>query len=172
MFVQQSRGGSPDITSPEGWGFTATFGKCRFQVERAKGKGYRTIKTTTDKSGRWCTPKKSTFRNDITVVVDDLEGERTTAWLGLGRRYGLYGTYPNGEGFVIASPPCAFPPRRTEEKSVIVMRPIFGLPGQEERTEHISPADPPELCDAWDAWVEELASLRRLLEAVWEQAQP
>jgi hypothetical protein len=31
-------------------------GKCRLQVERAAGKGYRTVRTTTNKFGRWCAP--------------------------------------------------------------------------------------------------------------------
>ena len=46
-------------------------GKCRLQVERAQGKGYRTVRTTTNKSGRWCAPKKSTYSNSLIVVVRD-----------------------------------------------------------------------------------------------------
>jgi hypothetical protein len=42
-------------------------GKCRLQVERAAGKGYRTVRTTTNKFGRWCKPKKSTYTNNVTV---------------------------------------------------------------------------------------------------------
>ena len=33
-------------------------GKCRPQVERAVGKGYRTVRTMTNKLGRWCAPEK------------------------------------------------------------------------------------------------------------------
>jgi hypothetical protein len=33
-------------------------GKCRLQVSRAANKGYRTVRTTTNKAGRWCAPKK------------------------------------------------------------------------------------------------------------------
>src|SRR5271166_3752556 len=44
-------------------------GKCRLQVERAAGKGFRTVRTTTNKFGRWCAPKKSTYANNVTVVV-------------------------------------------------------------------------------------------------------
>ena len=40
-------------------------GKCRLQVERAAGKGYRTVRTTTNKLGRWCAPKKSTYHNSV-----------------------------------------------------------------------------------------------------------
>jgi hypothetical protein len=31
------------------------------------------------------------------------------------------------------------------------------------------PADPPELCDAWDAWVEHRDQHRRLLARVWDR---
>ena len=40
-------------------------GKCRLQVERAAGKGYRTARTTTNKFGRSCKPKKSTYTNNV-----------------------------------------------------------------------------------------------------------
>ena len=33
-------------------------GKCRLQVERAANKGYRTVRTTTNKAGRWCKPQQ------------------------------------------------------------------------------------------------------------------
>jgi hypothetical protein len=143
-------------------------GQCRLQVEYDKRKGYRTVRTTTDKCGRWCKPHKGTFRNDITVVVDDLEGERTTGWLAIGERR-VYVQYPNGEGFHLVDAPCLSPPRRTEEKTVMVMTPLFGSPGQEERMEHVWPADPPEVCDAWDAWVEHRDQLRLLLARVWDR---
>jgi hypothetical protein len=71
------------------------------------------VKTTTDKLGRWCRPHKSTFRNDITVVVDDLEGERTTGWLAISERC-VYVHHRNGDGFHVVEAPCMSPPRRTE----------------------------------------------------------
>jgi hypothetical protein len=46
-------------------------GKCRLQVERAQNKGYRTVRTTTNKHGRWCKPHKSTYSNSLIVVVRD-----------------------------------------------------------------------------------------------------
>jgi hypothetical protein len=143
-------------------------GQGRLQVEWDRRKADRTVRTTTYKNGRWCKPKKSTFRNDITVVVDDLEGERSTAWLAIDARC-LYVHYPNGEGFHVVDAPCMSPPRRTEEKSVMVITPIFGLPGKEDRVEHVWPADPPELCDAWDTWVEHRHQLRLLLTRVWDR---
>jgi hypothetical protein len=143
-------------------------GKCRLQVECRRDREYRTVRTTTNKFGRWCQPHKSTYGPDMTVVVDDLDGERTTGWLAISTR-SVYVHYPNGDGFHVVDAPCTMPPRRTEERSVIVMKPIFGLPGKEDHVEHFWPADPPELCDAWDAWVEQRHQLRLLLARVWER---
>jgi hypothetical protein len=61
------------------------------------------------------------------------------------------------------------PPQRTEAKSVIIMTPLFGSPGQEECVEDVWPADPPELCDAWDAWVEHRDQLLLVLAKVWDR---
>jgi hypothetical protein len=57
------------------------------------------------------------------------------------------------------------PPRRAEKTSVVVMTPIFGPPAKEDRVEHVSPADPPEPCDDWDARVEQRHQLRLVLLA-------
>ena len=59
-------------------------GKCRLHVERAKNKGYRTVRTTTNKFGRWCAPKKSTYRNGIYVVVRDYDDAHQGVWLAVG----------------------------------------------------------------------------------------
>lgn len=142
-------------------------GKCRLQVEYDGRKAYRTVRTTTDRSGRWCKPRKSTYRLDITVVVDDLEGERTTAWLAI-NPHCVYIQYPNGDSYHVVDAPCLSAPRRVEERSVMVMRPVFGVAGGEERSEHVWPADPPELCDAWDVWVEHPYRLSLLLTGVWD----
>jgi hypothetical protein len=48
----------------------------------------------------------------------------------------------------------------------MVLMPILGLPGKEERVEHVWPADPPELCDAW---VEHRHQLRQMLARIWER---
>ena len=37
-------------------------GLCKLQVEETKH-GYRTVRTTTNKKGVWCKPKKSTYRS-------------------------------------------------------------------------------------------------------------
>ncbi|HEV3309845.1 MAG TPA: hypothetical protein VG815_04960 [Chloroflexota bacterium] len=59
-------------------------GKCRLQVERAAGKGYRTVRKTTNKFGSWCAPKKSTYRNSVHVVVRDYDDEHQVVWLAVG----------------------------------------------------------------------------------------
>ena len=51
----------------------------------------------------------------------------------------------------------------------MIMTPLFGSPGKEDRVEHVWPADPPELGDAWDAWVEHRDQLRLLLARVWDR---
>jgi hypothetical protein len=50
-------------------------GKYRLQVERATGKAYRTVGTTTNKFGRWCAPKKSTARNSVFAAIRDYDDE-------------------------------------------------------------------------------------------------
>ena len=66
-------------------------GKCRLQVERAAGKGYRTVRTTTNKFGRWCAPKKSTYRNSVYVVIRDCDDEHQVCWLAVGKPAAQWG---------------------------------------------------------------------------------
>jgi hypothetical protein len=83
-------------------------GKCRIQVERARNKGYRTIRTTTNKHGRWCAPKKSAYSNSQIVVVRDWDSEHQNAWLSCGNPRSHYGAaqfsvqYANGAGVALA----------------------------------------------------------------------
>ena len=41
----------------------------------------------------------------------------------------------------------------------------------EERQAHVLEADTTEECDAWDVWVVELETLRKLLFNVWKEAE-
>ena len=83
-------------------------GKCRLHVERAAGKGYRAVRTTTNKFGRWCAPKKSTYRNSVYVVIRDYDDEHQVVWLAVGNPAAQWGgahctvQYANGEGFSLA----------------------------------------------------------------------
>jgi len=161
-------------------------GKCNLQVERAAGKGYRTVRTTTNKFGRWCAPKKSTFHNSVTVVVRDYDEEHQVVWLSVGNPAAQYGgahvrvQYANGEGIALAKCWRNDPPRREDHYYTTVTRTSrLGLTAggllpenmTEEREEHVLKADSPEECAAWDVWVEELKTVRQLLLNVWNQAQ-
>lgn len=48
--------------------------KCKFEVEHNEKKGYRVIRTTTDKNGVWCKPKADTY-NGKAVIVDGEDGK-------------------------------------------------------------------------------------------------
>ncbi len=83
--------------------------KCRLQVERVSGKGNRTARTTTNRFGRWCAPKKSTYRNSAYVVIRDYDEEHQVCWLFAGNPAAQYGgadvtiQCANGEGFALAN---------------------------------------------------------------------
>jgi hypothetical protein len=160
-------------------------GKCRLQVERAATKGYRTVRTTTNKYGRWCKPHKSIYRGSTTVVVRDWDTEHQHAWLSSGEprsRYGgahVYVEYANGAGLALAK--CWRPdaPRREDFRYTSVIRTSnLGITAggllpenmSERREERVFEADPVEECDAWDVWVEELETVRQLLLNVWKEA--
>jgi hypothetical protein len=159
-------------------------GKCRLQVERAAGTGYRSIRTTTNKFGRWCAPKKSTYTNNVTVVVANLDEEHQHAWLSVGSGGGFEGAhvclrYANGDGLALAKCWRYDPPRRKDHhyssqtsKSMSILDIADGkLPEYEEPQPHVFKADSLEECDAWDVWVEELKSVQELLRNAWAAAE-
>jgi hypothetical protein len=100
-------------------------------------------------------------------LIDDLEGDKTTGWLGLSE-WCLYVSYASGDGFHLVEAPGRWAPRREDEKVVIQMQPIWppGAPCTTE--EHVHKADPPELCDAWDCWIERRAKLHAMLAQAWK----
>jgi len=161
-------------------------GKCRLQVERAAGKGYRTVRTTTNKFGRWCAPKKSTYHNSVTVVVRDYDEEHQVVWLSAGNPAAQYGgahvglQYANGSGLALAKCWRNDAPRREDRHYTTVTRTSrLGITAggllpenmTEEREPHVLEADSPEECAAWDVWVEELKTVRQLLLNVWKEAE-
>ena len=60
-------------------------GKCRLQVERAKNKGYGTVRASTNKVCRWCKPHKSTYSNSLIVAVRDWGQRNISARLAIMR---------------------------------------------------------------------------------------
>jgi hypothetical protein len=159
-------------------------GKCRLQVERDKKKGFRTVKTTTNKFGRWCTPKKSTF-TDTAICVIDLADRQTFAlhieydqgWLYVGPQ-AVSMTYANGSQSILVRAPHHCKPQREprhvtwSKHAMMISRAGLQSTGEPEITTDVIPADPPELCDAYDVWMLEYHELRKLVTAVWDAAVP
>ena len=137
-------------------------GQCKMEVEFTK-KGFRTVKTTTNKYGRWCAPKKSTFSESVTVVVtgDGLDPGKEVAWLYVSRG-GIGIGYANGAGEQWAKAPHYCTPRRVDHHYTIESRSYgsiltLGKSAPVVTTQDcVSKADPPELCDAYDAWTDGL----------------
>ncbi len=129
-------------------------GLCRLQVERAAGKGYRTVRTTTDKYARWCKPKKSTFTNDVTVVITGLGGDRDIRWLGVGTR-AVYLQAANGSTDKLMDAPYYTQTQRNDRHYTVNGEPM------------VLEADPADLCDAYDAWIEEYKVIRAILLETW-----
>ena len=161
-------------------------GKCRLQVERAKNKGYRTVRTTTNKAGRWCAPKKSTYSNSLIVVVRDWDTEHQHAWLSCGDPRARYGgahvgvQYANGAGIALAKCWRNDAPRREDVHYTSVIRTsnlgitAGGLRPEsitEERQDRVLTADSAEECDAWDVWVEGLETVRQIVFNAWKEAE-
>ena len=142
-------------------------GLCKLEVEYKPGKGFRRIKTTTDKQGRWCKPKKSVWDGYPNyVITGDLEPRRTAAWLQVSPQRIAY-LYPHCEVAVLLCSPCPFGKPRREAETVVFRKVTltFGAaPQKESRDEMVMPADPPELCDAYDVWIECFGAFRREYE--------
>jgi len=146
-------------------------GLCRLEVEYKPGKGYRRIKTTTDKQGRWCAPKRSVWDGFPNyVIVGDLEMERTAAWL-LIAPFRIAYLYPNNQAVVLLANPNSYGGKPRREPETVVFRKValtFGTaPQHESREEMVMPADPPELCDAYDAWLECFGPFRADFERLY-----
>jgi len=133
----------------------------------------RTVRSTTDKHGRWCKPKCSTYSDDVICVVThpEMPPTREAAWLFVGRQ-GIYLHYANcKESKALALPPCHGRPRREPEKVRLVShKPMSILEIAEGKamevdhiTEYENPADPPELCDAYDLWTKEIKTLKGMV---------
>jgi hypothetical protein len=123
-------------------------GKCALQVETNK-RGWRTLKTTTNKHGRWCKPHASTYRSvgQCFVVSGDIV-EKDFAWLSIDGEGGITLTAANHECTeVFARPFSSYWVRRKAEVS-------YGT--------HYE-ADAPEVIEAWDEWISGLQAIGRML---------
>jgi hypothetical protein len=148
-------------------------GQCRLQVERRKGHGYRLVRTTTNKFGVWCKPHRSQYSDACIVVIDDYEQERKAIWLKVDPRYGVFVQHADYSGFALVKVDFASTPSRVERRYTWTTTKLAvthaGLEPEQAPRQEVSviPPDLPELCDAYDAWLEEYSSLRRQLEEVW-----
>jgi hypothetical protein len=148
-------------------------GKCRLQVERKKGHGYRLVRTTTNKFGVWCKPHKSQYSDAATVVIDDYDEERKAVWLKVDPRYGVSVQHADYSGFSLVKIEFHGAPSRVERRITWTTTKLAitraGLEPEEPPREEVSviAADPPELCDAYDAWMDEYRAMRRQLEEIW-----
>ena len=156
-------------------------GRCRLQVERAPGKGYRTVRTSKNNRGIWCKPHKSTYGGHVLVVIKDWDVDHQHVWLGCGNPAGdpyavsVYVEYANGKGTTMAKCWRSDPPRRedhhytTTTTRLVSLAEIAtsGMPEGGDVSHHVLEADPPDEIAAWDIWAEELKSFRQLLLRVW-----
>jgi hypothetical protein len=148
-------------------------GKCRLQVERKQGHGYRLVRTTTNKFGFWCKPHKSQYSDACIVGVDDYDEERKAVWLKVDPRYGVFIQHADYSSVALVTVNFVSAPSRVERRITWTTTKLAitraGLEPEAPPCEEvsISPPDPPELCEAYDAWMEEYRAIRRQLEAIW-----
>jgi hypothetical protein len=107
------------------------------------------------------------------VVIDDYDDERKSVWLKVDPRYGVFVQHADYSGFSLVKVEFHRTPSRVERRFTWTTTELAitraGLEPAEAPGEEVSviPPDPPELCDAYDAWFEEYNSMRRQLEEVW-----
>ncbi len=82
-------------------------GKCKLSFDYAAGKGWRSVRTTTNRNGHWCNPKRSVYSNlgmgggPIAVVIARLShcwllnSKKQAAWIHATRSQGPYFTLAN-----------------------------------------------------------------------------
>lgn len=138
-------------------------GRCELSVNQQPKKGYRTSRRTTDKFGRWCKPKLSVFTEHIMLVITGPCVARDAAWIRTDG--GVYLQAANGDNTWLLRAPCWRTPRREATHYFTSTQQLGGTSTSPAR--HEMPADPPELCDAYDAYLEFYNPLVEQLRQVW-----
>lgn len=123
-------------------------GCCRLKSEYRKGHGFRMSRQTTDKHGRWCRPKESTYHDAPIVVVSGPALEREAGWLEISFR-GIHLYAANWDSTTLMSAPCTSKPHREDRPYK-----MNGVP-------KVLPADDPAKCDAWDVWEPAIRELQQ-----------
>ncbi len=140
-------------------------GKCRLQVERSKGKGYRTVRTTTNKHGRWvCTQEVDIQQHVVTVLMRSrCSGSHNVVALSVGiptaqyrRHYRLLSGTANRRALLCIGHSEDDPPNGPDiatltgyEATVNLARNMPGRSGLSKRRTS-SGATSPEDADAWN----------------------
>ena len=148
-------------------------GKCRLQVERKQGHGYRLVRTTTNKFGVWCKPHKSQYGDACIVVIDDYDQDRKAVWLKVDPHYGVFIQHADYSSVALVTVDFVSSPSRVERRITWTLTKLAitraGLepeaPPREEVS--VSPPELPEPRDAYDAWTEEYRAIPRQLEEIW-----
>ena len=127
----------------------ANRGKCALQVETNKN-GWRTVKTTTSKNGRWCSPKKSTYRTrGSCFVASGPVVDKEFGWLSVGIDGVMLSDAVHNYTYLLKSPFSANCVRHKAEVS-------YGTPYE---------ADDPEVLAAWLEWTTGLQTASRMMKA-------
>lgn len=127
--------------------------RCKIGVDDGRWRGNRTVKATSDQRGYFHKPKRGVYRKHPLIVASNTGGKWPVAWLGLDPLEGMYFQYANGETVFLVKAPYWRPTKRNPEKYTTKTTTMFS-DAPTEIQEHVIPADPPELCDAWEAWEE------------------
>lgn len=152
----------------------ANRGKCEMGYEFKKGKGYRTVRRTTDKRGVWCKPKSCTFQPSPIVVVYGPDLQHEAAWLRCEYYgHGMYLQWANGDCEYLCKSPLTSPPRRADETYTMMTTKLhfdrsgISPDGEPEKSTHTLYADSAEDIALWDAFME---GYRPLFDAVKKMA--
>jgi hypothetical protein len=92
-------------------------GQCKFAVEDGGKRGKRVSRTTTDKHGRWCKPKYTTYSDEV-CIADGSDGK--TYILSLSATYGFVSIHRHD--FMSAERSGSFPKDEDFEGLVALIR--------------------------------------------------
>jgi hypothetical protein len=133
-------------------------GRCEMTYIHNRSKGWRTSRRTTDKGGCWCKPKLSVYHTNPIIVVTGPGVDKEAAWLCFGEN-NVYLQMANGACKTIAGAPHYSKPRRepytyTVTTTRMTVDASGLIPCGQTSEQRTLEADPPELCDAYDAYLE------------------
>jgi hypothetical protein len=148
-------------------------GKCKLSVEYKKGRGFRTVRQTADKNGRWCKPHASRYYDAPTSVVS-FAGK--TGWLTIAGSM-IYLTWANYDTETLVLANVSTAPRLQDHTYQTVSHEPISLtdlmagkePAVRETKTHTLPADAPEVIATWNAWLD---GRRKAIQLVTAKLEP